>query len=362
MSEHDAIESSETPSRLFDRRCPKRCAFAQALHYCVVEKRCTELTKFLAFITLTLCFPSSEREFGLRSIFSLYRRSISACDDTPDRRKIQTMDWRGPELVQTGQVPSCPIAFVLSKSIAGISLVEFPHHTISGDLGYDRSTGNGETQFIASGYSSLRDGTLRQGDSVNKEEARLSGQLFHCLHHRELGGLEDIHGVNHLRSSDTNAHGQSFLHDEVEESLTFLMVQVLAIPDQLEPSQTGWTWQDDGAGHYRACEGSPPHLIDSGDKLIALRLKLVFLIEVWKPMQGSPFHDSPDPSCFRRGIHASVFIGLGSDFDGVNNASAEYLIYIIEHNSLPWGYRLLGLSEMNIHGVILEEKGSLRLF
>ena len=72
------------------------------------------------------------------------------------------MNRRGAKFSQTGYVLSCSVAFVVSKSVARVNLVEFFHHMVSGDLGYDRSTGNGETQFIASGYSSLRDGALRQ--------------------------------------------------------------------------------------------------------------------------------------------------------------------------------------------------------
>jgi hypothetical protein len=101
---------------------------------------------------------------------------------------------------------SCSIAFVLSKSIAGISLVKFLHHAVSGDLGYDRGTGNRETRFITSGYPSLRDGTLRQAQPVDKEEAGLLGQLFHR---------------HHLRGDDADAHSYSFPVNQVEEGLTF---------------------------------------------------------------------------------------------------------------------------------------------
>ena len=39
--------------------------------------------------------------------------------------------------------------------------------------------------------------------------------------------------------------------------------------------------QDNGTGHYRTGESPPPDFIDAGDKLIALRLELIFLIKVW---------------------------------------------------------------------------------
>jgi hypothetical protein len=110
---------------------------------------------------------------------------------------------------------------MLSKSIAGINLVKFFHHMVSGDLGYDRSTSNGETQFVTSGYSPLRDGTLRQSYSINNEEAGLFGQFFHRLHHSQLGCLEDIHGVNHLRRNDANAHSHGLLVNQGEEGFTF---------------------------------------------------------------------------------------------------------------------------------------------
>ena len=45
----------------------------------------------------------------------------------------------------------------------------------------------------------------------------------------------------------------------------------------------------------------------------------------------------------------------------VYDPASQHLIAIIEHNGLPWGYRLLWLSEMNINGVIPEAKGSVRL-
>jgi hypothetical protein len=39
--------------------------------------------------------------------------------------------------------------------------------------------------------------------------------------------------------------------------------------------------QDNGTGHYRAGQGSPSDFIDTGDKLIALRPKFVFVIKIW---------------------------------------------------------------------------------
>jgi hypothetical protein len=108
---------------------------------------------------------------------------------------------------------------MLGKSIAGIDSVKFFHHTISGDLGYDRSTSNGETQFVAPGYPSLRDGALRQSYSIDNEEVRLFGQFFHRLYHCQLGGLEDINGVNHLRRNDANAYSHRLPVNQVEEGL-----------------------------------------------------------------------------------------------------------------------------------------------
>jgi len=111
---------------------------------------------------------------------------------------------------------------MLGKSIAGVNLVEFLHDTVSGDLGYDRSTGNGQTQFVTSSYPSLRDSTLRQGYPVDNQEVRLLGQFFHRLHHSELGGLKDIDRVNHFRGNDANADSQSFLVNQIEQGFPFL--------------------------------------------------------------------------------------------------------------------------------------------
>ena len=179
-------------------------------------------------------------------------------------------------------MPSCSIAFMLGKSISRINLVKLPHYMVSGDLGYDGSAGNGETQFVTSGYSSLRDGTLRQGDPVNKEEVRLSGQFFYRLHHSQSGGLEDINGVNHLGRNDADADSHGFPANQLEESFTFSGVQFLAISHQFKPGQLGGVGQDNGAGYYRAGQGPPPDFVYAGDKLIALRLELVFVIKVRK--------------------------------------------------------------------------------
>jgi hypothetical protein len=116
---------------------------------------------------------------------------------------------------------------VLSKSVAGINLVKFLHHAVSGDLGYDRSTGNGETQSVASGYSSLRDGALRQGYSINKEEVGLFGQFFHRLHHGQSGCLQDIDGVDDTRGNDANAHGHGLSANQVKKRFTFSGVNSL---------------------------------------------------------------------------------------------------------------------------------------
>jgi hypothetical protein len=176
------------------------------------------------------------------------------------------------------------------KSITGINLVEFFHYTVSGDLGYDGSTGNRETRFVTSGYPPLRDMTLSQGYPIYKEEAGLFGQFFHCLHHSQLGCSEDIHGVNRLRRNDAGAHGHGLLVNQVKEGFTFTGVQFFAIPNQLKPGQIGRVGQDNGAGHHRTGESTPPDFVDASDKLIALRFELIFLIEVWKLRQSSPFH------------------------------------------------------------------------
>jgi hypothetical protein len=118
----------------------------------------------------------------------------------------------------------CAVAFVASKSVAGIKSVKFHHDTVSGDLGYDRSTGNGETQFVASGYSPLRYGTLRQGYSINNEEVRSFGQFFHCLHHSQLGRFEDVDGVDYLMGNDADAYSHSLFANKLEERFSFLRV------------------------------------------------------------------------------------------------------------------------------------------
>jgi hypothetical protein len=53
--------------------------------------------------------------------------------------------------------------------------------------------------------------------------------------------------------------------------------------------------QDDSGSHHRAGQSSPPDLIYASDKLIALRFKLIFFIEVWKSRQSFLFHNSPCP-------------------------------------------------------------------
>jgi hypothetical protein len=170
---------------------------------------------------------------------------------------------------------------MLGKSIAGIDLIKFLHHTVSGNLGYDRSTGNGETQLIASGYSSLRDGTLGQCHSINQKKAGLSGQFFHRVHHSQFGGLKDIHRVNHLRRDDANANSHTFIRDEVKENLALLVVQILTVPDKLEPSQTGWMGQANGAGHNRPGQSTPPDFVNASHKVIALRFELDLVVKVW---------------------------------------------------------------------------------
>ena len=47
--------------------------------------------------------------------------------------------------------------------------------------------------------------------------------------------------------------------------------------------------------------------------------------------------------------------------DSVYGSSAEYFIKIIEHNGLPGGHRLLGLSETDIYSVSVRNQGGLGL-
>jgi hypothetical protein len=121
------------------------------------------------------------------------------------------------------------IAFMFCEVIFGVLLMILFHHSVSGDLGYDRSAGNGEAQLVASGYSSLWNGTLGQSYPVNDEEVWLPGQPFHRLRHSQLGGFEDIDGVNHLGRNDANADSQSFLVNQVEQGFPSLGVQFLAV-------------------------------------------------------------------------------------------------------------------------------------
>jgi hypothetical protein len=66
------------------------------------------------------------------------------------------------------------------------------------------------------------------------------------------------------------------------------MVQFLAVPDQLEPGQTGRIGQDNGASHNRAGQGPPPDLVNACDKFIALRVELVLVVKVWQMRHVSP--------------------------------------------------------------------------
>jgi hypothetical protein len=109
---------------------------------------------------------------------------------------------------------------MLGKSITGISFVKFLHHAVSGNLGYDRGTGNGKTDFVTSGYPSLGYGALRQTYSVNEQEVWLFGQPFHRLHHSHSGCLQDINGINNLRGSDADTYGNSLLIDQVKKRFT----------------------------------------------------------------------------------------------------------------------------------------------
>ena len=97
----------------------------------------------------------------------------------------------------------------MGKSVTRVDLVKFLHYVVSGDLGHDGSTGDGETKLVASGYSSLGNRALKQGYPIDQEECRLREQVFYRLHHSQLGCLEDIHGVNYLRGNDANTHGHA---------------------------------------------------------------------------------------------------------------------------------------------------------
>jgi hypothetical protein len=67
------------------------------------------------------------------------------------------------------------VALVTSQAITGVMSVKLDHDTVTGDLGDNRSAGDGEAQLVTSGYPLLRDGELGKGQPVYEQKVGRAG-------------------------------------------------------------------------------------------------------------------------------------------------------------------------------------------
>ena len=96
-----------------------------------------------------------------------------------------------------------------SQTIAGIDSIQLNHITVSGYFGNDGSAGNGEGKLVTMNYAPLREGNLRQGQGIDKEEIGRDGELFNCQAHCLASGFDDAIGINFLRGNHAHPYGYS---------------------------------------------------------------------------------------------------------------------------------------------------------
>ncbi len=87
---------------------------------------------------------------------------------------------------------------MILQTVGGVKRGEFLHGPIAGDLGDDRSGGDGGAAGVAINDRQFRAGEACLFIAINEAKLRWRGQTGHGAAHGEQAGLEDILRVDFL--------------------------------------------------------------------------------------------------------------------------------------------------------------------
>ena len=96
------------------------------------------------------------------------------------------------------------IAFVPGEAILRILRVEFDHDAVAGDFGDDAGGGDGDAERVAADERGVIDGEAAHWESVDEGVVGCRGQGFDGAGHGEMGGAEDVEGVDFSNSGFTD--------------------------------------------------------------------------------------------------------------------------------------------------------------
>lgn len=100
------------------------------------------------------------------------------------------------EAVQGSQVLRRAIAFMLAEAVTGVQGVEIAHQSVARDFGENGGGGDAQAAAVAFDEGYLRQRDIWQAQGVDDEGTGCDSKLAQGVMHGELGGIEDVAGVD----------------------------------------------------------------------------------------------------------------------------------------------------------------------
>jgi hypothetical protein len=166
------------------------------------------------------------------------------------------------------------IPLVTGEPVVRIEPVGSDHETITRDFGNHAGSRDGEAFAIAFDDGGLWDGKRFNGQAVNQRVHRLDAQAQQRAAHGQMGGAQDIEGINlswtHLGYAEDNPGIRNQLGVNL---VTSLLSEFFTVIEGSAPVTLG---QDNGSGDHGPGQGTPAGLIDPGGRVMPLPAELVF--------------------------------------------------------------------------------------
>ncbi len=184
------------------------------------------------------------------------------------------MERTGPVPGNGQQVVPGAVPFVPAEPVLREGVIICLHDLITGNLGEDGSSGDGEAKTIARRDDTMRDGAAGGLIAVDQDKIRRRIKSIDGLPHGQECRAKDIDRIDDLLLDHAEPEGQGVCPDGLVESFPPACAEPLGI---IDPDDDTGCRKDDGGGNHRAGEAPAPGFIDSGDIAVPRGTKTRFL-------------------------------------------------------------------------------------
>ena len=141
----------------------------------------------------------------------------------------------GAEFFERGKMLFGAVAFVSGKAVARIGRIELLHHPVTGFLGHNACSGDGEASSVTLDHRPVITGKPLYRESVDQRELGERGERLQCLPYGKVGGAENVQFVDLCCGADADADPDAGHGVEIRQKLgPFLRRKGFGIREALE--------------------------------------------------------------------------------------------------------------------------------